>query len=630
MRLGDVPPAAPYAWYLANTRREFQFVVFDLDAARGDVARDLVALVELLDVADVRHLVCRSGPGGGMHVWVPVGPTPAVVVRSLARAAARRLPSLDIAPLMNPRTGCVRPPGAPHRAGSWSTPLRQGRPLSPEETTAVLARPNAAEALERLAVVLDVDPVEAEQIEAEAVRTIEQTPHGPRLAGTRRPCDVADLLAQTPPPGRGHAHLARILVRLALARWSPLDVAALLDRDQKAPGLVHLRRQGSGTSAGRPRGTAERAALIRRQWSRAVDYAATLRRDLSDGQRPGEETDEWTERVAAVVELATAVRQAIEAVPKRWSTQAGPSDRRALEYVLELALDAVSDEIEIDCRRLALATGMGRSTAARALTRLCLDQWLSLSASGDGQRAHRYRILPPRLTDRTVDRDAEASVTNVTGEQGGTQAIPRPGGALPLPGRTREALRTQLRQRRESVAHDVFAHPNRARSDQGLGRHAANTYAALVGADSPDGIYKVRELAELTGYSVQTTQRHLETLAAQELVQERVRPRPGWRAAPGQLDLAARRIGALGRSERRRHVYAIERELYGWWLAEQEWMRARGKRRRARAQAAGQGRLILPGLPRYAHRARYPRADDGRADHAAARSRLTHAGRTAA
>lgn len=45
-------------------------------------------------------------------------------VATLARLARHLCPTLDIAPLSNPTTGCVRPPGAPHRSGGRSVVLR--------------------------------------------------------------------------------------------------------------------------------------------------------------------------------------------------------------------------------------------------------------------------------------------------------------------------------------------------------------------------------------------------------------------------------------------------------------------------------------------------------------------------
>ncbi|GIH97847.1 hypothetical protein ACFFMN_40265 [Planobispora siamensis] len=614
-KLGEDPPAGPYAWYLTNTRREFAFIVFDLDRGRGDVERDADELMSVLEAADIRYLVCVSGPARGLHLWVPVEPVAAAVVRALARAAARRLPTLDISPLTNTRTGCVRPPGAPHRAGGISVPVHQWVPITPEATAAALAERNPAEAIERLAVLLDADDPGPEQIEAEAVRTIETTPAGPRLAGRRHPVDVAELLATTPGPGAGHAHLARILVRLALARWSAPEATRLLEDHLQAPGLVHLRCQGGARS--RHRGPGERVALIARQWERAVAYAATLRPLAApvDGP-PGEAeqsapADEWDVRLAAVVPLVAGVREAIAAEPGRWSTPAGPADRRALEYVLELALQTAREEIELDCRRLALATGMGRSTAARALERLILDGWLELAARGEGQRAHRYRVLP-----QSHGEVAASPVTNeVSGSvaQGGTQGNPPLAAELQRLRAARARHCSELLARRTLVSHDVFAHPHRARGPAGLGRHVAGTAAVL-----DTGLYKVQDMARVTGYSLRTTRRHLEILRAHRLARTSERPEPGaWRRTRTRLHTVAVRIGAAGTRERRHRSYAIEREAYTWWLAELGWMRTTGKRRRP--PEPDQSRLVLAGLPRWGNRDRYPRDHHGRADHRAAR-----------
>lgn len=609
VKVGPAPPPGPFAWYLADGRHEFRFIVFDLDQGRGDVERDADELVELLEDADIRYLICVSGPGRGLHVWVPVEPTPAAVVRALARAAGRRLPSLDISPLTNPRTGCVRPPGAPHRAGGWSTPVDEWVPITPLAAAERLGAPNDVEAIERLAVLLEAGQVDAEQVCAEQVRAIERTPEGPRLAGQRRPCDVAALLVETPPATRGHAHLARILVRLALARWSPAEVRALLERHLASPGLAHLRRQ-TGALGDRPRSADERATLLVRQWDRAVSYAATLRREepTSGEHGQGDEPTEWDRRVAAVVAVVAGVREAIAAEPRRWSTQAGPADRRVLEYLLALALDAVTDEIEIDCRRLALATGMGRSTAARALGRLVLDGWATLLTPGEGQRAHRYRVTPQGADE------AVSTVTEETYGGGGTQMIPPPGKPLRPPGAERERHRADLRARREIVAHDAFTHPHR--DQPGLGRHVASTAAALS-----TGLYKVKDLARSTGYTECTTRRHLKLLQEHHIARRTSGLVTGrWRRTRLHLDTAARTMGAIGVRERRHRAYAVERTAYAWWLAELERMHTPGPRRRP---VRGQGRLILLGAPGHAHRDAYPRDSHGRADHRAARCHLT-------
>src|SRR3954471_15226085 len=110
------PPHRPYAVYLADAAGGYRLLGLDLDSGRGPVGEDLAELRSLLDRAGLPHLVCASGPGGGRHVWIGLAEAvPAPEVARLADALAARLPSLDTGPLRNPATGCLRPPGAPHR-----------------------------------------------------------------------------------------------------------------------------------------------------------------------------------------------------------------------------------------------------------------------------------------------------------------------------------------------------------------------------------------------------------------------------------------------------------------------------------------------------------------------------------
>lgn len=169
VRVGSRPPEGPFAMYLADARGAFEFVVFDLDATRAGgaaaVREDAAWLAQRLDEVGLACLVAASGPSGGLHLWVPVNDpsapgAPAGLVRRIARAAARHCPSLDISALCNPRTGCVRPPGAPHRCGGYS---RLIEPADPAAAAAYCeAAPNTLAKLERLAAGLGAAPAEQE------------------------------------------------------------------------------------------------------------------------------------------------------------------------------------------------------------------------------------------------------------------------------------------------------------------------------------------------------------------------------------------------------------------------------------------------------------------------------------
>ena len=124
--ISGLRPRVPWAVHLTDRAGHFRLLCADLDAKPSPTAAALDAdrLSGLLTELAVPHLVCESGPTGGRHVWVALAePIPADLVGVLARLLKGWLPTLDTAPLLNPATGCVRPPGAPHRLGGASRPL---------------------------------------------------------------------------------------------------------------------------------------------------------------------------------------------------------------------------------------------------------------------------------------------------------------------------------------------------------------------------------------------------------------------------------------------------------------------------------------------------------------------------
>ena len=91
----------------------------------GESHDDARRLSLWLDELNIEHLVTVSGPSGGRHVWIALEEaTDPHLIRELADLAGSLLPSLDKSPLSNPDTGCVRPPGAPHRHGGGSSIAR--------------------------------------------------------------------------------------------------------------------------------------------------------------------------------------------------------------------------------------------------------------------------------------------------------------------------------------------------------------------------------------------------------------------------------------------------------------------------------------------------------------------------
>lgn len=111
-------PLRPYAVYLHDAAGATASYGLDFDAGQGAADREARAVLARLRRVGIPALLVGSGPGGGRHVWARFAPG---LPRGFAAGLTQRLRtdagSLDIGPLMNWRTGALRPPGAPHRLG---------------------------------------------------------------------------------------------------------------------------------------------------------------------------------------------------------------------------------------------------------------------------------------------------------------------------------------------------------------------------------------------------------------------------------------------------------------------------------------------------------------------------------
>lgn len=580
-RVGPTPPETPWAINLTGPDRAFKLLCFDHDAktdgAAAAAARDAEVTAGLLARAGLAPVVCASGPGGGRHVWTALAePVDAETVATLARLTKHLCPTLDLSPLTNAAAGCVRPPGAPHRAGGVSEVIAG--------SVAALINPTGTAAQVR-AVLEDV----AQRIETaepanvpDARRPLPVDAHRHRyLPGPRRPLprSSAAALDEDAAMGDASAVLWRVLIGAAAARWRYEDVAALINR----PGMAHVR---SARDRGHriPRTPADSAAILTRQWDKAVQHiAASPRR--TEGEDPT-----FDERAGAIAAHVRQVQQRADAAAGRWTTPAGPTDRRVLDALCLLALQGLTASVEADIRRLGLLGGIGRETARTGLLRLAQDGWITQHSPAEGVRAACWTITPP------------AAVHNSPTE-GRSQADPR----APQP-RTGAADRTTLlatlRSRLTDATHDVF-------TPGALGHHAGNLYARTrQDPQSP------ADLARSTGASLPRTLRTLERLAADGVLL--VGP-DGWRRPSRDARAAAAtRHGISGRLEQRARTYALERDLWTWWQAEQEWMRA--PRRTPAQRCAGHGQLAIIPSPETTSYGAHPRRADGRADYRAARA----------
>lgn len=389
--MGLRAPKGPWAIYLADGA-DYWLACFDFDAHHGGdasaVRRDAGVCARLLADRGIRSVSCVSGPSGGMHVWAAsLEGVPAALMRRIAMGMRRLLPTLDPTPLLNPVTGCARPPLSPHRDGGVSRPVR-GDLDDLELPEARLPRWRAlADALDEAAPC----PKTAGSGRAPALPAASDGAGRPWIPGTRRPLPGRARRLLDTPVGGGDASAVQWSILLSAARchWRFADVAALVDR----PGMEHARttRSGDGPRVPRPvTGAHGTLAVLVADWSRAV-RAATA------GASPSFGSDrEWSARQARTLRVVRTLWGASLAAPARFSRPGGPADRRVLAALCRTALRAARPDVEANIRLLALECGLGRETARTALLRLAHDGWIRLARRAEGRVANRWTLESDR------------------------------------------------------------------------------------------------------------------------------------------------------------------------------------------------------------------------------------------
>lgn len=572
-------PDAPWAVNLAGSDGMYRLVGFDLDAKSGPAAEDAGRLQAMLSKVGIEHVVCESGPSNGRHVWVALSePVGADIVADLARLAKHVFPSLDIAPLTNARTGCLRPPGAPHRFGGASQVISG-------DLEALRQARTSHQALNEL--VRELTSVVGTAREHSDAHTgpVHTDAHGrPYIPGPKRnlPAFSASALAEPAELGDASTVLWRFLIGAAGARWHYDDVAAAA---ATSPGLEHARTvRDRGSRLARPaRGPASAQAVLARQWAKAVQHVAS--RPKGTGDDPT-----FDPRAAAIADMVQDVQDRARAVGGRWHHRGGPADRRILDALSVLSLKAMSVTVEADTRRLALMAGVGRETARTALLRLAADGWITRTRDAEGPRGAHWSIQP-----REDIHSSPASSRS--------QADPRPPGAGAA---KRLALLQVISTRLQNSAHDVFT------LSPGLGHHAGNVFAQL----SPTAPADVIDLSHDLGLDSATLLQCLGRLSRAGLVQDDGRGR--WRAhSRSVLDRQAQLWSVDGRLDERAKRYDLERELWAWWQAEQVWMQA--PRRTDDRSRPRPGQLSLLPMADTNIFGAHPRRSDGRADFRRAR-----------
>ncbi len=576
--------------YLATETGDYRFVCFDLDAGRGNAAYDAAKLALWLNELGIDHVVTESGPNGGRHVWIALETAAAAeTVRELAQLAAQLLPSLDATPLTNPRTGCVRPPGSPHRRGGSSVP---SGPLD-----ALLDPSATSEQLRELrAFLIDAGAELLAPVTALARGMAVDADGHPRITGTKRPLSSrVRLVLDTPPADDASLSLATVLAGCANARWTLADVRALVD---DSPAFEHVRSQRHKHGHRIPRTPQGRERTLVSAWRHAVTYVAA-NPSTGDGSDDG-----FLARCATTVEAVDAAQARADAMPGLWGGDRASSSQRSrtgthstravLDALCLYMVQAVQLTVEADVRRISADTGYGRTTVHEALRRLATptdeaspeSAWIVRVGAPEGAHAQRYRLSHKFSTG--------------TGVGNRTQVRARPGAPLPLQARMQHIAR--LAKNLQALAQDAFAAP------RSFGRTAGLVYKHV----DEGSVVTVDELTRSTGLDAFRIRAVLRTLHAHGLLR---RLDQGWiRGEPTAVEAAARMLGVEGHLEDRRARYADERYCWAWWQAEVQWMSRRGKQRRRRRSPMAVQLLSVSDRPDYP---RYPRSA-GRGDHRAA------------
>ena len=592
--------------HLADAAGAFRLLGFDLDAHRPDqraaAAADAERLAQLLDSVGIVHVVCASGPSGGRHVWVALDHrAEADLVASLARLARHVLPTLDISPLSNPATGCLRPPLSPHRDGGASTVIAGDvATLSAPSTT-----PEQVGALHAaLAALVETAGLD-EPAAMVALGVVLDSCGHPHLPGPARPLPAAAAAAAATCGSDASATAFAVLTGAARARWRHGDLAALV---ATAPGLEHLRTTATPTGR-RPRpsrGPASAAAVLARQWARAVAAVATSPRQA--GEDPT-----FDARAGAVAALVRDVRAAAEASPTRWADNGGPADRRTLEVLALLTTQAVRGEVEVALRRLGELAGFSHECARLSLQRLAADGWVRCVRPAAGRNAPIWTITTPAAATRDADAKLTQALPRATSCPPSPPADPAPG----VGSAERTALLADITTRLSGLVHDVFTH-------RALGLPAGNLYA-LTSATRP---VSTTDLVKITGASRRVACDLLDALAARGLLA--TDGTTWWRPAPvagvDRRDVVAAALPdtasgpVAGTLARWAEAHRLDQQVFDWWCAERAWQLA--PRRPGAARRAIRGQLALipeAGVHVYGP---FPRRRDGTPNFAAARKTL--------
>jgi hypothetical protein len=577
--VGPIVPTTPWCVRLADNAGTFRLLCFDFDGKEsGVVSPDLMEqaaddcdnLSEILDRLAIAHVVCQSSGTGGRHIWVALNGAPSAAVQALARAARSNYSTLDHGMLCNASTGSARPPLAPHRDGSSSTILRG--------SLNTLTTPTVSTGdIEAATALLDASRPEP--------RHVDSRPSGP--VDTR-------YSSHRPLSATGQAHMATInggsnpswtgfmcLLAAASAGWNLADV----ERERRtAPGMEHYRTKNTSRGSRKPRNLDEATTRLERQWAKAQQYSA-LQAPLPARREPADLSE-----LAAIIDATDALLGRFRVSPGRWGrTEKAVHQRTVLSAIAYLSLQTGKRVVAASIRDLALMGGLGRTTAANALTALAEDGYLEAVTASDSGNAAEWQLTAKLSTTSGTLRSQQLD-------------NPRPPELFNL----RIEFLTTLERQLTDGRHDLFTRG-------GLGHTAGQLYALLGQHTS----LTIGSAAHVLGISIRHATTILSRLRHHRLV---VKHRNGWARAKRDLrTIAARIIGVAGVLVDRADRYRFEREVWAWWQAELGHMHTTPRRRNRRPHVSSRTLEFVESSPGERLWPRYPRNAERRADHRSAR-----------
>lgn len=486
-------PEFPIATYLADRAGNYRLLAFDFDVGRygcDAVDVDWSILAKVLDDLDVPHLVVRSGPAGGVHIWVRLCDkgVEAPLVAGVGRAIRAHLPTLDITPLSNPQSGAVRIPGSSHRLNGSATPLLTGTDLN-RALQAMDQNPAPPELIDWLHARFPTQPRHDLNLAGSGPTEIELVGAGSnqrlnRAKTALSPRTTKLLQAPIPSSADRSAVAWTIILGMAASGWSWKDVAKELNQ----PGLTRMRLDHRQCEA--------RAI---NQWHKALTTAARTAWPRAALDRVDEDP---------TTDLIAGAAQAMFTNPRHWARPGYTSAQRVLTAFLSICIAAHTEMINIDVRRLAENANVHAATASRALHRLEGEAWITCVDKAVGTSAATWRLNAPPL------------------DTAATQVESRP----PL-----QVLQTRLNH----AQHDVWVWGG------GLGGCAEVIHLSWENGSTDAG-----QIAVDTGYGLATVDRWLRRLHALGMLCAQ----PAWKNAASTLGVGGTTLNRVHRHRRERLV----------------------------------------------------------------------------